>query len=190
MSAASSTGARTSAPNIASARRRSSRASNAAAARTATTTTPALGRGPVSAARANTRAESRAALILYAAAMFRWCAAAIVTLVALAACGNSVQRPGGRGRVNDPRTQAGRLGCLLSHHLPVADTGATGLQIGPLPAGPTIRFMPSPGGAEESQIEGRAQGAEVIGSALLYPNGAPDSELKVIEGCMAQGVKG
>jgi hypothetical protein len=28
----------------------------------------------------------------------------------------------------------------------------------------------------------------VIGSALVYPNQAPDSELGVIENCVAQGV--
>jgi hypothetical protein len=30
----------------------------------------------------------------------------------------------------------------------------------------------------------------VIGSALLYPHQASDSELKKIEDCLAQGVKG
>ncbi len=34
------------------------------------------------------------------------------------------------------------------------------------------------------------QGAEVIGSALLYPNAASDSELSKVEACIAQGVSG
>lgn len=122
--------------------------------------------------------------------MFRWSSAAVLVAVALAACGSSVQRPGGRGSVIDPRTQAGRLQCLKAHHLPVVEVGADGLQIGALPSGPTVQFLATIGGAQAAQIDGRAQGAEVIGTALLYPNGASDSELKMIEDCVAQGVSG
>jgi hypothetical protein len=70
----------------------------------------------------------------------------------------------------------------------VSEVGATDLQIGQLPTGPTVRFTPSPGAAQAAQLEGQGQGAEVIGSALVYPNQAPDSELGVIENCVAQGV--
>jgi hypothetical protein len=70
----------------------------------------------------------------------------------------------------------------------VTEVGATGIQVGQLPAGATIRFTPSTGAAEAAQLEGQAQGAEVIGSALVYPNQAADSELRVIENCVAQGV--
>jgi hypothetical protein len=34
------------------------------------------------------------------------------------------------------------------------------------------------------------QGAEVIGSALVYPHQTPDSVLSSIEACLAQGVQG
>ena len=114
--------------------------------------------------------------------------AAALSALTLSACAVTANKPAGRGSVADPRTQAGRLACLRAHHLAVAEVGSTDLQIGPRPAGPTVRFAPSPGAAEGDQIEGLAQGAEVIGSALLYPNQAPDSELKVIENCVAQGV--
>jgi hypothetical protein len=121
--------------------------------------------------------------------VFRYSIAAALSALALSACSVTANKPGGRGSVADPRTQAGRLACLRTHHLPVSEVGATGLQVGPLPAGVTIRFAPTPGAAQADQIDGRAQGAEVIGSALLYPNGASDSELGVIENCIAQGVK-
>lgn len=114
--------------------------------------------------------------------------AAALCALALSACSVTANTPGGRGRVADPRTQAGRLDCLRAHHLPVSEVGATGLQVGPLPAGARIDFSPSTGSAQAAQLEGQAQGAEVIGSALVYPNGAPDSELKVIENCVALGV--
>jgi hypothetical protein len=122
--------------------------------------------------------------------MLRWSSGAALALVLLAGCASTVERPGGRGRVVDPRTQAGRLQCLRAHRLPATEVGATSLQVGPLPSGPTIRFEPTSGAAEGDQARGAAQGAEAIGSALLYPNGAPDAELKVIENCVAQGVRG
>lgn len=118
----------------------------------------------------------------------RYSIAAALSALALSACSVTANTPGGRGRVADPRTQSGRLACLRAHNLSVAEVGSTGLQIGPLPGGPTVRFTASPGAAEGDQIEGLAQGAEVIGSALVYPNQATDSELKVIEDCVAQGV--
>jgi hypothetical protein len=53
-----------------------------------------------------------------------------------------------------------------------------------------IRFLPTPGAAQAAQIENQEQGAEAIGSALLYPGRTPDAELTQIERCIAQGVKG
>jgi hypothetical protein len=122
--------------------------------------------------------------------------AAAVGLVAalIGGCGSAVKPPHGRGKVDDPRTSAAanHLQCLVQHHLPAQEVGRTGLQIGALPSGPTIDFLPTPGAAQAAQIEGSPayQGAEVIGSALLYPNGAPDAELSAIEDCLTSGVSG
>ncbi len=79
--------------------------------------------------------------------------------------------------------------CLRQHHVPVIEVGGTGLQIG-FAGGPTVTFEPTPGAAQGDQIRNRAQGAEVIGSALLYPNQASDAELTTIEQCLAVGVSG
>ena len=118
-------------------------------------------------------------------------AAGVVT-VALSACAGSIAKPPhGRGKVDDARTnQPDRLACLLANHLPAVKVGQTGIQIGQLPGGPTIQFTPTPGAATAEQIEDQEQGAEVIGSALLYPNQASDRELGAIEGCLDQGVSG
>jgi fermentation-respiration switch protein FrsA (DUF1100 family) len=121
--------------------------------------------------------------------VFRYSIAVALSALALSACSVTADKAGGRGSVADPRTQAGRLACLRAHHLPVSEVGTTGLQVGAPPAGATIRFTPTPGAAQADQIAGQTQGAEVIGSALLYPNGASDSELGVIENCIAHGVK-
>jgi hypothetical protein len=120
--------------------------------------------------------------------VLRYPLAAALSALALSACSVTANKSAGRGRVADPRTQAGRLDCLRAHHLAVSEVGADSLQVGPLPAGPTIRFTPSTGAAQAAQLEGQSQGAEVIGSALVYPNQAPEPELKVIENCVAQGV--
>ena len=116
----------------------------------------------------------------------------------LSACGTSskpiagsaavVDQHAGRGRVDDPRTK--HLKCLREHNVPAVKVGQTGLQIGTPPSGPSVTFAPTPGAAQREQIEGQVENAEVIGSALLSPNAAPDKELKVVEDCLAEGVSG
>lgn len=95
-----------------------------------------------------------------------------------------------RGRLDDPVTNMhNHLACLRGAHLPVQVVGPVKLQVGPAPAGPTIIFTPSPAVAQADQIEGRTEGAEVIGSAEVYPNQGSDGELAAIGGCLAQGVQ-
>jgi hypothetical protein len=116
----------------------------------------------------------------------------VLSALALSACGTAVKpATGSRGRIDDPRTtKNNHVRCLRDDHLPVQEVGQTGLQIGALPAGPTVVFAPTPGAAQAQQIQAQEQGAEVIGSALLYPNQASDSELQTIEDCLAKGVSG
>jgi hypothetical protein len=101
-----------------------------------------------------------------------------------AAAGQTV----GHARVDDPRTA--HLDCIRQHHLQAVDVGQTEIQVGAPPGGPKITFTPTAGAAQSAQISGNSAAAEVIGSALLYPNQAPDDELKLIEDCLAQGVSG
>lgn len=114
------------------------------------------------------------------------CAAAVV----VSGCASLAKPAGGRGAAVDPRTgPPNYLACIRADRLPVSERGSNRLQVGQLPSGPTIVFMPSADIAEGQQIEGKAQGAEVIGAALLYPNHASGAELTVIENCLGQGVK-
>jgi hypothetical protein len=105
-----------------------------------------------------------------------------------------VHAAGFRGKVDDPRTSVhNHLGCIKQAGLPVGNvtiSGNPGLQIGAPPAGPTVQFLASPGAAQYAQISGSTEGAEVIGSALLFPNGGSDAELSKIESCLAVGVTG
>jgi hypothetical protein len=96
-----------------------------------------------------------------------------------------------RGKLDDPRTtKNNRLQCLRGANLPVQEVGTTGLQVGQPSVGPAVVFAPSPGAAQADQIQARLPAAEVIGSALVVPNHAPDAELKIVEGCVAKGVSG
>lgn len=120
--------------------------------------------------------------------------------LALSACGSiqvkptsATGAPVSRGKVDDPRTtQINHVKCLRTQRFRVAEIGPNELQIGTWPAGPTVLFAPTPGAAQAYQIQGVrwAQGAEVIGSALLFPNQASDSELGKVETCLAEGVLG
>jgi hypothetical protein len=116
--------------------------------------------------------------------------AVAITAVAMILCGCSavVKPPQGRGHAEDPRTDAGRFQCLIAHHFPARKVGLTEIQVGPLPAGPTVQFEPSDAAAESRQVEGTSPGAEVIGTALLYPHGASDAALNEIENCVGQGM--
>jgi hypothetical protein len=117
---------------------------------------------------------------------------AVATL--LCGCSTVVKPPQGRGKVDDPRTYAAanHFKCMVQAHLPAQEVGRTGLQIGALPGGPTVLFDTTPGAAQSDQMHGNPayQGAEVIGSALLWPHQASDAELTLIENCLASGVSG
>jgi hypothetical protein len=120
--------------------------------------------------------------------------------VALAGCGAVRVQPttpsgsaklASRGRIDSPLTDIdNHLGCIRSAHLPVQVVSPIELQVGPSGTGPTIRFTATAGAAQNYQIEGKAQGAEAIGTALLYPNQGSDAELASISACLDQGVTG
>jgi hypothetical protein len=121
--------------------------------------------------------------------------ASALGVLALTGCGTTAIHPSARGasrgQIDDPRTaKADRVQCLKNDHLPVQQIGLAVLEIGVAPSGPRVVFEPAPGAAQGAQIEARAQGAEVIGSALLYPNQGSDAELDQIETCLTQGVSG
>jgi hypothetical protein len=113
--------------------------------------------------------------------------------VLVCGCGSAVKQSQGRGKLDSPLTYPqNHLKCLRNDHFSVQKLGRYGLQIGQLPKGPTVYFQSTPGISQGQQIQGvlSAQGAEVIGSSQVYPNGASDTQLKKIENCLSQGVVG
>jgi hypothetical protein len=114
--------------------------------------------------------------------------------LAVSACGQAVKpATGSRGVVDDPRTaHADHVECISQHHLPVQKVGLNELLIGAQPAGPKVVFLPTAGAAQYAQLSGSRsdQGAEVIGSALLFANQGSAKELGTVETCLSQGVNG
>lgn len=130
-------------------------------------------------------------------------AAIVLSALSLSACGITSKPEAGTPKaianghkgLDDPRTK--HTDCLSQEHVPftleqraVAGKILPSFQVGTARSGPTVSFEPTPGDAQGVQIQGEAQGAEVIGSALLYPNQAPDGLLSVVESCVAKGVSG
>ena len=122
--------------------------------------------------------------------------AAGLAAISLSACGTAAKPQAGTLKasaaahkgVDDPRKK--HIQCLQQDHIPVVPVGTTAMQIAQKPYGPTVYFEPTPGIAQGLQISGAVQGAEVIGSALLYPNQASDKLLQTVETCVALGVSG
>jgi hypothetical protein len=132
-------------------------------------------------------------------------AGSVVVGLLLSACGASwkpvagsvpASKPAGRGKVDDPRTNnPNHVKCLRQHGFNVTElklNGLASLQIGTSPSGPTVMYEPSSGVAQGVVMQGQswAQSAEVIGSALVFPNQASDSTMKQVENCIAEGVGG
>jgi hypothetical protein len=96
-----------------------------------------------------------------------------------------------RGQVDSPLTDIhNHLACMRDAHVAVTVVSPIKLQIDSAPNGPTVVFTPTAGAAQAAQIDGSAQGAEAIGTALLFPNQSSDPELTAVEDCLDQGVQG
>jgi hypothetical protein len=118
--------------------------------------------------------------------------AGLLAVTWLCGCSSVVKPPQGHGLLDSPLTgNPDRVACLRAAHLSVHAVGSTQLQIGSPASGARVTFEPTVGAAQAIQIEGArwAQGAEVIGAALLYPDHASAGELTSIENCLSQGVK-
>lgn len=114
-------------------------------------------------------------------------AAACAAVLVLAACGGDDEpaRPGGKGQPPDPNDKrAVALDCIVNREgLQARLVGEQSIQVG-APGGPKIDFMISAGEAEGRQFQGDAQGAEQIGSALLYVRDGTDDQLEKLEKCL------
>jgi hypothetical protein len=81
----------------------------------------------------------------------------------------------------------GPLHCMRIKHVHAYRDGGTIIQVAPKPTGPRVVFTSTQGDAQAAQIHGQAEGAEVIGAALLYVNTSSDGLIKVLEKCLDAG---
>lgn len=120
-------------------------------------------------------------------------ATALAAMTLLCGCSTALKPSQGHGRVDSPlSTHPNRLACLRSDHLHVLVVSPIELRVGQPPSSATVRFEPTAGIAQGVQIEGirSDQGAEVIGTALLFPDHASNNVLTDIEDCLSVDVKG
>jgi hypothetical protein len=76
------------------------------------------------------------------------------------------------------------LRCIHRKHLRAERDRKGGIQVLPADRNPRVVFASTPGDATAAQIHGQAEGAEVIGNALLYVNEATDRTIKIVENCL------
>ena len=133
-------------------------------------------------------------------------AACAVVAVSLSGCGVASKPEAGsvqaatiaKHSLADPRTK--HIRCLAADHIPFKEetvqgpesrpSGYPSIQIGKAPSGPLVEFTRTPGAAQNIQMTGNAQGAMVIGSALVFPNQASDAFMQKVDKCMTLGVSG
>jgi hypothetical protein len=105
-------------------------------------------------------------------------------LLALSGCGSSDAAPS----VDESDTPGAALACLEENDIPARRTGENDNEI-VLDAGPRIKFYLTAAEAEAAQFQGRGEGAEQIGSALLFVDPETDPEtddvLHDVEVCLA-----
>lgn len=101
--------------------------------------------------------------------------------VALAGCGSSDSASSG-DEASPGDKQAITLECLLEEGFEARSVGPT-IEIDG-PDGPRVEFNVSGGESETRAFKGEAQGAEQLGSTLLFVGPAGDRELEAIETCV------
>jgi hypothetical protein len=110
-----------------------------------------------------------------------------LVVLAVAGCGSSDAAPA----VDESDVPGTALACLEENDIAATRRGDEGGNELVLDAGPRIKFYLTAAEAEAAQFRGQGEGAEQIGSALLFvedPEVDEETEevLKVAEGCLAE----
>jgi hypothetical protein len=108
-----------------------------------------------------------------------------LALVAISGCGSSDAAP----KVDKSDLPGSALACLDSKDIPASQTGENGDEL-ELAAGPKIKFYLTADEAIAEQFRGRGEGAEQIGTALLFvpPETTKENDdlLHEVEVCLAR----
>jgi hypothetical protein len=113
------------------------------------------------------------------------CAGAAIAAALLAAgCGSDGGSPSAGGAPNPNDTRGVALACITNEkNLEARLVGKKSIQVGG-PDGARVEFFVTSGEAEGLQFQGQAQGAEQVGSALLFVNSASEHQLDLVEQCL------
>jgi hypothetical protein len=108
----------------------------------------------------------------------------VLALVALVS-GCSVGSNDGSSGDDSSDKRAVALECLQQDkELDARLDGDDALVVGDPESGPRVRFYLTSGEAEAAQFEGKGEGAEQIGSALLFVRAGSDEVLQEVEDCL------
>lgn len=126
------------------------------------------------------------------ASMRRPLAALTIALFVLAGCGSERQpsQSGGESptlggaygyKPFQPRDRM--LKCLRRKGVEALGVGQDVIQVLPLPASPRIVVAATPDAATALQVRGEAEGAQLMGYALVYANRASNRQIEQIQDC-------
>ncbi len=108
---------------------------------------------------------------------------ALLGLLALPGCG--IGSDDAAPSEDDSDKQAAAMTCFEEEGIDARTDGEDEIVIGDGEAAPRIRFFLTAGESEAAQFKGEAEGAEQIGSALLYVGEGSDDLLENVENCLA-----
>jgi hypothetical protein len=106
----------------------------------------------------------------------------VVALALLPACGSDDAAPS----EDESDKRAAAMTCLEEEGIDAQLQGEDEIVIGEGPGAPRIQFFLTAGESEAAQFEGDGEGAEQIGSALLYVESGDDDLLEDVENCLAE----
>jgi hypothetical protein len=106
----------------------------------------------------------------------------LLALALLPACGSDDAAPS----EDDSDKRAAALACLEEDGIDARLEGEDQIVIGEGGGAPHVQFFLTAGESEAAQFEGDGEGAEQIGSALLYVGSGSDELLEDVENCLAE----
>jgi hypothetical protein len=86
---------------------------------------------------------------------------------------------------DDGDTRSVVMACFEREGIDARFEGDHDIVVGNGPGAPRIKFFLTAGESEAAQFEGRGEGSEQIGAALLYVNEGSDELLEPVENCLA-----
>lgn len=114
----------------------------------------------------------------------------VLAAALLAGCGSADPGPPTGGAVPKPQKPfavdvgSGFVACLRAAKIPVNRTAPQVIQVGDPAQKMHVFVAQTPGAADVDQLQGRAEGAEVVGSLEFFTGNGTESAIDAIEGCV------